>query len=498
VAAALGNATLLGLGYLFLRRWKSAVGAVAGSAVLLLVVSAVGQPAWPWRAVLVLWWLATIAHAWLLAGGRRAAGGQPARAGWQRAVAVGAAAVVCSVAVGVAADARRVDAAAADAHRANHCDEAVATWDQLGFLHRAVHPLVGVRAEGGAEACELLAGALAVAEDRPEVAAGRLGDYLDHRYGLWRGAAERRVELLLSHAEEALDAALDGSLRNLESGIGAVAAVLVEAPDRVDEGNRIVAAYLDRLPDADACHARSNVDWLHEHRPDGSALDRAMEPLDEIAPPILVACGDQLVVSDQLAAQEVYGTLLDRYPAHPLAGTAALAIEGAEVRRLLEGWPDHATVESYPPYCEEPAPYRGAEPYSGPGPHRVAVFGDSGFVAHVPAPWQAEGLTDTVLVLCVDTPDYGAQLGTCRYGPEWQLEPSGSAGEGVTLPLHVREYRILAYELHSGELVSDVVVASGGDCPPYLYYAGQVPDRVHADGEERAVIRSAVEELVDP
>src|SRR4051794_26305915 len=68
LAVALGNASLLSVGYLMLGRRVLAFGA---GVVTLLLISVLVSVARSWcEFVVLLWWAAVIAHGWFLAGGR--------------------------------------------------------------------------------------------------------------------------------------------------------------------------------------------------------------------------------------------------------------------------------------------------------------------------------------------------------------------------------------------------------------------------------------------
>jgi hypothetical protein len=497
LAVALGNATLLGIGYLLLRRWRTAAGAVAVTGVLLVIVSAAGQPGWTWRVVALLWWVATIVHGWYLAGGkRRSHQRQASEVRRQRVIAAGAASAVLVIGLGTEVDARRIEAAAADAHRDNDCDEAIATLDRIGFRHRLVDPLVTDRAERGVTACRLLQDALELTESDPAAAADILGDYLDHRSALWDGASELRTDLLLTAAGAALDEALTGDTDSLESGFDTLATVLVESPARAEEVDRVVDDYLGRLSAVPACDAEPNVDWLRDGGTGGDALDRAVAALPETAPPILASCGDELLDDDPARARDAYQALLDGYPDHPLAATVEPKIEQAdtlierdEVSRLLEGWPDHVEADNYPPYCEEPARYRGAPPYTGPGPHLIAAFG---LFAAVPREWRANDLDDAAVVLCAEPLDYGTLLGTCDFDTDqWGF---------ITVDLYTNELTIHAYELRTGDPVLERVIEYGSGCPvgPVELTGTIQPNRVWALGNGQDEIRSVIEALAFP
>lgn len=491
VAVALGNATGLGLGYLLLRRWGGAGLTLAVTAVVVSIIAAFAQPGWFWRVVALLWWVFMIIHGWRLAAG-------PRRQAWrQRAVAAGAAMALVAGMVAVAVDARRLGAGAADAHAAGDCAETAATLERVGGRHRAVDPYVTRRTGGDAEACEMLLAAQA--ENDPAAAAGSLARYLDHPAARWDGAAQLRADLLLRAAEGELTASLVGDPDSLAAGFDLLAEVLAEAPTRDEAVRDLLTEYVAQLPDAEPCDAMSNLDWLAAREPSGDELDRAGDQADEIAPPVLAACGDELLEQDAQSALRVYETLLDRYPDHELAGAgregvdaAETVLEGERVGQLLSG--------SEPRYCGSPEPYRGASPYSGAGPHPVLVLGSGTFRDALSGDWLGDDHTDASLILCVDGPSDGNVLQTCHYD-------AGAAfpGSSYAVELRANEYQVEAYEVHTGELAFErTVQTSSGGCPQVLEWTcpGLVPNcsppgsirAGHSDGP----IRSAVQSWVFP
>jgi hypothetical protein len=90
-----------------MRRWQPAIGVVVTTVVLVLIVSGTGQPGWPWRAILLAWWVATVAHSWRLANrGWRAAApvirGEPRPARRERIIAAAVTLAVLATLVVVA------------------------------------------------------------------------------------------------------------------------------------------------------------------------------------------------------------------------------------------------------------------------------------------------------------------------------------------------------------------------------------------------------------
>ncbi len=66
IAAAVGNVSLLGVGYLLLRRWRLAIAAQLITVALVLLL--VAEKALWCEVALVVWWVAVVAHGWALGG----------------------------------------------------------------------------------------------------------------------------------------------------------------------------------------------------------------------------------------------------------------------------------------------------------------------------------------------------------------------------------------------------------------------------------------------
>src|SRR5436190_1029373 len=67
IAVALGNASLLGVGYLMLRRRGLALAAVAGTAGLVCGLVTTASPSY--EVAVLVWWAAAVVHGWFLARG---------------------------------------------------------------------------------------------------------------------------------------------------------------------------------------------------------------------------------------------------------------------------------------------------------------------------------------------------------------------------------------------------------------------------------------------
>lgn len=457
LAAALGNASLLGVGYVLLRRWARAIVAIVGGLGLVALVTVFGQPGWSWRGALTAWWVVVVADGVLQA--RASAQSEPGigwtRGSWGQRVIAGVVAAVMGLAVtGAVLDARRVQASAADAHTAGDCHGAVAALRGIAFWHEAVDPFVDRRAAREVAVCGLLDNALA--EQDPGRAAELLSQYLADESALWAGAPERLLDLRIMDARQAVDAGLErGDADELASGFATLSEVLAAARDRAGEVAQILSDYRERLPQAQPCRAKANVDWFRDREPTGDQVDELASDVDELAPAILLACGDALLPTDGHGALDAYQALLERYPDDDLAEqartgvtNAETAIEGERVRTLLA---NHS-------YCTTPAPYRAAPAYAGgPKPHLVLSEGSPEFTDDVPAQWRAGDYSNATLVLCVTGPTEGDTLRNCNYEG------------GYRVSLKAPRYAVKVYELRTGTVVVDTTVnlASTG-CPSVL------------------------------
>ncbi|MCT9145561.1 hypothetical protein N4G67_41975, partial [Streptomyces violarus] len=126
LAVALGNATLLGLGYLLLRRRRLTGIAVIGT-VGLVDLTAKTADTW-YEILLLLWWAAGIAHGWLLARRRP-----------ERVVRRGqrAGTLTLTLAVVLTASLLRIDAygienRVTEAREGGDCEAAVAAQGEVG------------------------------------------------------------------------------------------------------------------------------------------------------------------------------------------------------------------------------------------------------------------------------------------------------------------------------------------------------------------------------
>lgn len=489
-AVALGNASLLGVGYLQLRRPGLAVLALGGTVGLVVATALFDRPLIVHIALLA-WWLGGIAHGWQLAGSH-----PTDTAGRQRLLALCAVIPVLLVVALLRGDALRIERTALEAHRGGDCPRALSTLDGLWAGHRVVDAELVARAEDATGACALLVRASRQAKVDRAGAASTLRTYLEHPGAVWSGANARRANLLLAQAEAELDAGLGGVDARLDDGFDHLGLVLSDYPSRLAEVDAVLDRFLRDLPKADPCAAEHVTDWLVARPASGDRLDRAAEGVPRLAPPAIVGCGDErLSNGEPRQAKAEYERLLAEYPEHELAATAErgaheaeLAIQLANLRQLLAIPYGHEN----PAYCRHPAPYGGAEPYrAGGGPYPALLYGIDGTRKKLPSSWLASDATDAALVICAGDLGFGAAVDSCEYRDDQN-------GATSWVSFHNRRIPVRAYELRTGDLVKDGHVEIGGtSCPYFLTYFGSLPSKQYVDADAHDV-REAYKGLIYP
>ncbi len=439
VAAAIGNASLLSVGYLLLGRRLPAFLTMLVTAVLVTVVVAVPS-VWSEVAVLV-WWAAMICHGWYLGGGQ--AGSVVRR---HRRIALAVAVPVLVVFGLVRFDAARLEGHVAEARQQGDCAQAETELAKVWFGHRVVDAPMTVRTDRTVEAC-------------------------------------RR----LSWASERLDDSLaNGDTKTLDGGFRDLGAVLAELPGHDRMVGVALGRFLDGLPTKDACRTSTLTDWLKDRKPTGDELDRAATVVPRVAPPALVECADRrMATNDFRSAQQRFQQLLDQYPGHELTGKAQegvtkarLAAELAHVRGLHGG------------YCAQPAAYSGAPEFRRGAVNRAVVWGNRQYVDQLPGDWLTHDVGQAVLVVCTGQTEFGAPTQSCSY----RTNRTGRAGlvtfRKIAIP-------VKAYELRTGRVVVDTKVEIGGTSCPSTFFAsgdGPPPNRYvsPSDGDVRAAYAAVI------
>ncbi|MFD0969448.1 hypothetical protein [Plantactinospora endophytica] len=456
LAAALGNASLIGVGYLMLGRIRLAAAATLVSVVLVASLVWGARSTWAELVVLV-WWVALVGHAWFLAGGRR----QGAVQHDQQLVAL-AVTVPVLLALGLLRfDAAGIERTVTEARGSGDCTRALTALDGVSFGHRVADAPLTVRGERSVEACQRL-----------QVAEERLAD------------------------------GLTGNTDGLTAGFDGLGRVLADLPGH----DRMVDTALDRflggLPTPDPCRTVAVTDWLRQRQPTNNALDRSAEVVPRTAPAALVGCADSLMTGSYWAlARTRYQQLLDQYPgqgqelnvrAAEGVKKAGLAIELATVRSLLDG-----TTSGQPRYCTQPAAYSAAAPYVKGRTNRALFYGNDEYAKKLPGTWRATDVTAAVLVVCLGQKEYGTTVRSCPYENKlFPQFPTTVAFRKIAIPMK-------AYELRTGKLVvTGKIQITGTSCPrilTYTRYTGLIdtgpPSEVYvtaSDANVRAAFRSLI------
>jgi tetratricopeptide (TPR) repeat protein len=456
-AAVLGNASLLGAGYLLLGRLGLAVVSVAVTAALLAAIELSEQPAWFWRVVLGLWWAFQIGHVWRLANGRTRLASPPPQAPLravgegvrtsvptQRFFAVTALVLVLVPALAVRADASRIEQTAADSHGADDCAAADAVAAALTVGHRLANGLPAARTETVRDACAKVA----QAEDDLTEASTPVG-------------VATEFDLL----QDALD----------------------EAPQLQDEVDGLLDRFVASLAERDSCETLRIADWLAHRSADGP-LGRAAEAVPEFTPDALLGCGQaQFYQGMREGARDLYERLLEEYPDDPRVTEAESRIDAIDAEIELEELVSLTTgvAGGTPPYCDRQAPYRGAAPYDGSAPQATMLFGDPKGVESLPASWLTTDPAEAVLIICAEYAGTGAYVESCEYEG------------GYTVDFHKQQIDLRLFEVRTGELVDERSIELDGSCPYFLSYYGSVPETETVFVSESSY-RDAYRPVIDP
>ncbi|MCT9084823.1 hypothetical protein N4G65_51135, partial [Streptomyces fulvoviolaceus] len=373
LAVALGNASLLGVGYLLMRRWRLAIAAVLVTVILLAQVVSTEQESY--EIAVLVWWAAVVIHGWYLAG----RGADRVAVRRHRLVALGVTVPVLLTVGLLRFDASRIGQSVTDARERGDCAGVWSAQDEVWLGHRVADAPLAARGDEVVRACERL-----------------------------------------QTARNQLSGALTGDTDALEDGFDRLASVLAQ-PGNDKTVETTLNGFLRSLPAEDPCDTVTVTDWLRDREHSKDVLDRTSGTVERTEPAALVACADDLMAEDGWGpARTHYEELLDRYPHDDLADQArkgarkaTLSIELDNVTHLLAGGSD-----SQPEYCSSPAKYSGAKPM-GKGTNRALFYAydeyNTDFSKQLPGSWKAGGPADAVLVVCMGEPTYGSSVETCSY-----------------------------------------------------------------------------------
>ncbi|MFC8567020.1 tol-pal system YbgF family protein [Streptomyces sp. NPDC057245] len=427
LAVAVGNASLLGIGYLLMNR-RGLFWSAAPVTVALWWLTYATAATWS-EVLLVLWWAAVVAHGLWLARRHPSAG--PRRG--QRVLALALTVPVLAAAGWVRADAYGIEDAVAGARADGDCGAAVDAQDGVRFRHRLLAAPAAARGDAVVVTCERL-----------------------------------------DTAEGYLSTALTGDLDSLETGFARLGGVLGE-PGNERTVEAALKDFLGQLPTDDGCVTMSIADWLRK-REDGprDLTGPAAATAARITPGALVKCGDALLADNRWAdAQDRYQRLLDDHPGDARADDAregvrkaGLAIELNRVENLVT-----AADSMGSGYCGKPAKYSAAPAYRK-GKSGVVFAGDTEYTDKLPEKWLA-GTAAAALVVCTGEAKSGDAIETCQY--------RGHDGRIGSVRFNKLAVRVKAYALRTGKLVTDRTVQMNGEsCPGVLRYFGELPSQMAA------------------
>ena len=473
----IGNATLLGIGYILMRRPGLAIASLTGSIGLLALIAI--YPYVPeWRWTLPLWWVALVAHTWWSAPRKDPVLRGVGKAVWgKRALAT--ACLMLVLLAWVRFDSWAIARDAEAAHADGDCDRALASLGWLGAAHDVVHGSVASRGQQEREACELLISALETSGQ--PVAIERLEAYLDHPGSLWDGAGIELAGLLLETIIDVDGKVLkdhDSALATMEEAFTQLSVTLQSAPDQGEDVTVVLNAFLAALDEAPPCRAQEMDTWLFAQTWEEPELTDRIAKDAYRAPLRMFGCANDLSRSDEEAANAAYQEFMESHPEHAMATKAAENL-------LSDGG-----------YCRYPTAYPGAPAYEGDGPHAMWTIGIRPDDYDFPDSWQAESIDETVLVVCVEGPERGSYQQTCVY------EAGAShLADVAEVDFYASEFTVQAYELRSGEPVARYSEEVGDPCPEVLEYTSSphldvVPDKYDSDYSD-ADVRAIFDPLME-
>ncbi|MBB5998986.1 hypothetical protein [Streptomonospora salina] len=450
----LGNATLLGVGYLLLRRPRLAALALAVSAGLLTLTAL--YPAFlVWRFLLVAWWLTLVIHTWRTAPPAPREPPEPRSRWnplWRRRVLL--AACLLLVAFGwLRFDTWTVVHYAEDAHAAGECDRAVDSLWSIGPIHGAAYGSAAERGEAERTACERLLTALDAGD--AATAATKLGAYLERPDARWDGAGPKRAEFLLDVAMqndgEEFRGDDDPALAATEAAFTQLSDTLQDTPGQSGRVRAVTESFIASLAETPPCKAKAIDNWMLDQDWQNPELAEPVASEADRVPGRMFDCAESFGVTDPDAAGAAYQAYLKAYPEHESAADAAEALLSDEQ------------------YCEHPAAYPGAPAYKGDGPHAMQTFGIDAAQYGFPDSWQADGAAETVLVTCVEGPERGSRQETCYYSAGAD-QPLVTQQGNAEVDFFASEFSVTAYSLRTGKPVNDYSEEIGDPCPPVLEY----------------------------
>ncbi|MFK4084603.1 hypothetical protein ACI2LF_10875 [Kribbella sp. NPDC020789] len=411
LAAAVGNASLLGVGYLLLRRWQ--LGAVAASISVALALVMVAEKALWCQIALVAWWVAVVVHGWFLAG----TPGTMAVA-VQRLIALGVTVPVLLAGVYFRVEAAGVRSDVAEARAAGDCAGVRAAQQRARFGDRLADVRGIARLRDDVGACKQL----------QEIAVGL------------RSTLAGDADLL---AEQ---------FANLEQ--------VAAKPGQDKTAEKVLDEYLGTVTKGGPCRTVELATWLRGRRQTHNLLDKANAAGDRLVPDAQFACAQSEAKAGKWRpALARYQDLLGQYPSAAIAPKARAAMAGVAVRvELLDV---RGLIDSGE-YCDKPAKYSGAPLYRR-GVNRALFLGETNeHLDQLPRQWTTTVPTNASVVICTGALEDGPAIRTCPYHREGQNYTFYRTFRKVVVPVKV-------YALRTGRLVRDGKVTINGEACPLIY-----------------------------
>ncbi|WP_344239519.1 hypothetical protein [Kribbella hippodromi] len=422
LAVAVGNASLLGLGYFLIRRWI--FGALGLLGTIILIALLVTQRQTGYEFGLIAWGLLQVVHGWFLAYR------QPLRKAdlTKRLIALGVTAGVLGGFAFERYDTQRIDNQAVAARDAGNCDGVRAAQAKYNVGHRLGNAPRTVRVEGDVSAC----------------------DRLD--------TAESKLRIATSTAD----------VNALDEQFGVLSDVLNQ-PGQTQTVGKVVDGFVSELPTSDPCRTIELAGWLRARKPSGTVLDRATTVVPKIEPAALLGCADASAAKALWPdALRTYQLLLTRYPQAEQAARAKAGVQKAnyeilqaQIRQELERVRELVRSGEY---CSSPAKFSPA-PRIRAGVNRAMFEGSSEYPAKLPSQWKGTTADNTALIVCVGSKGTGPAVRTCRYTP---IVGGGSA---TNVTFHNITVGVKVYELRTGSLIrTGTIQITGTVCPATISY----------------------------
>ncbi|GAB3954847.1 hypothetical protein GCM10029976_098020 [Kribbella albertanoniae] len=419
LAAAVGNASLLGIGYLLLRRWRLAIAAqlMAATLVALLLVE---KALWC-EIALAVWWVAVVVHGWTAAG---KPGTRSVRE--QRLIALCVTVPVLLAGVFFRVEAAGIQSDVAEAREAGDCAGVTAAQQRARYGDRVADAPGIERLGSDVEAC------------------AELQQIKSRLQNTWSGDTE-----ILAEEFQKLDAVL-------------------AKPGQNKTVEKVLDEYLGTVTKGGPCPTVKLATWLRNRHQNQSVLDKSRAIGDGLVPDAQFACAQSEAKAGQWrAASYRYQELIGQYPkaavtpkARAALAVATLKVQLLDIRNLIEAGE----------YCDKPAAYGGAPRYRR-GVNRALFLGEQeGYTSQLPSQWKTTVPTNASVAICTEAVEDGPAITTCPYVREGYDFTFYRTFRKVVVPVKI-------YAMRTGRLVKAAkVVIDGPSCPAvYTDDSGLLP-----------------------